>query len=128
MTACGTASEPNASSQEFQFLESGAIQYSSRAAIRAALGSVPQGTRISTSYRDLRIDAVAPGVAVASALFERTFANAPGQSFSFAGALTLVWVHEAGGWRIRSGHSSAPVPRGGPGATPPVRARDAPVL
>jgi hypothetical protein len=29
--------------------------------------------------------------------------------------MTTVWVHEVDGWRILSGHTSAPVPRAGAG-------------
>jgi ketosteroid isomerase-like protein len=100
------------SSSSFRFLESGVIRYDSRAAIREALGSLPPGTKITTNYHDLQIDPVAPGVAMAIGLFETTFADSAGKGFAFNGAVSLLWFHEAEGWRIRSGHSSAPVPRG----------------
>lgn len=100
-------------SSAFRFLESGAIQYTSSAAVRAALAEVPAGMHITTDYRDLQIDPVGPGAAMVTALFETTFADSAGPRFRFGGALSLLWTHEADGWRIRSGHSSAPVPRGG---------------
>lgn len=96
----------------FRFLESGTIRYDSRAAIREALGSLPPGTSVTTNYRDLRIDPIGPGVAMVTGLFETTFADSAGQGFGFGGGLSLLWMHEADGWRIRSGHSSSPVPRG----------------
>lgn len=100
-------------STAFRFLESGSIRYGSRAAVRAALTAAPAGTHITTNYRDLQIDPVAPGAAMVTALFETTFADSSGPRFRFSGALSLLWTHEAEGWRIRSGHSSVPVPRGG---------------
>lgn len=96
----------------FRFLESGVIQYRSQEAVRAGLDGVPPGMNITTTYQELEIDPVAPGVATATGLFKTTFADSTGFQFGFEGALTLVWTHEADGWRIRSGHSSAPVPRG----------------
>lgn len=100
------------SSPSFRFLESGGIQYTSRGAVRAALAEVPSGTNIATTYRELVIDPIAPGAAMVTALFETTFTDGAGPRFQFRGGLSLLWTHETGGWRIRSGHSSAPVPRG----------------
>lgn len=97
----------------FRFYESGTLQYESADAVRAALSSLPAGTTISTEYRDTDIRPLGPGLAIAGALFESTFAGGAGSGFRFSGAVTMVWVHEPGGWRILRGHSSAPVPRGG---------------
>ncbi len=96
----------------FRFLESGAVQYQSARALRAALAQLPPGVSLATTYRDIEIDPVRPGVAVWSALFESTFRDSTGPQFSYGGAVSVLWVHEPAGWRIRSGHSSAPVPRG----------------
>ena len=100
-------------SPNFRFYENGALQYRSAADVRAALGAFPPGTRIETAYRDTDVVALAPGLAHVRARFESTFTGADGSAFGFGGAVTLIWAHEAGGWRILSGHSSAPVPRGG---------------
>jgi ketosteroid isomerase-like protein len=96
----------------FRFLESGAVQYRSAADVRAALKAVPPGMTIRTVQRDVEVVPLAPGLAHATALFETTFADSTGPRFSFGGALSLLWRHEAAGWRILAGHSSAPVPRG----------------
>lgn len=96
----------------FRFAESGAVQYGSAEEVRAALAGIPSGTTISTSLEDPHIHPVAPGVAVLTAPFRTAFVDSSGGGFDFGGVLTLVWVHEPGGWRIRAGHSSAPVPRG----------------
>lgn len=100
------------SSESFRFLENGAVRYDSRAAIRNALDGLPAGSRITTTYRDLEIDPIAPGVAMVTGLFDTRIADSTGQGFSFSGGLSLLWMHEADGWKIRSGHSSSPVPRG----------------
>lgn len=97
----------------FRFYENGGLQYESVDAVREVLSSLPAGTTISTEYRDADIRPLAPGLAVVGALFESTFADDAGSGFRFSGAVTMVWVHEPGGWKILSGHSSAPVPRGG---------------
>ncbi|MCU0621765.1 MAG: nuclear transport factor 2 family protein [Gemmatimonadales bacterium] len=96
----------------FAFYETGALQYASATAIRSALAQVPPGTRIETRYRDTRIEPLAPGIAHVGTLFQTTFADGTGPGFSYGGALSMVWVSEGGSWRIRLGHSSAPVPRG----------------
>ena len=96
---------------DFRFLESGSIQYASAAAVRAALAGVPAGQRIETRYDDVAVQALAPGLAVVAARFATEFRDSTTVLFGFGGAISLVLAHEAGGWRIVSGHSSAPVPR-----------------
>lgn len=100
-------------SPTFRFLESGRIRYTSRAEVREGFAALPPAGAIATIYSDLEIDPIAPGMAVSTAQFETTFSTEAGPVFRFGGALTQVWVHEADGWRIRSGHSSSPVGRGG---------------
>lgn len=95
----------------FRFLESGAVQYPSARAVREALARLPPGVSITTTYGDLFVDPVRPGVAVLSGLFHSTFGDSAGPQFSFSGAVSVLWVHEPGGWRIRGGHSSVPVAR-----------------
>lgn len=102
-----------ADTPEFVFIESGEIRYRTVSAIRQALMGVPAGTRIETRYENLAILPLAPGVAAIAARFETRFVDSAGVKFEFAGALSLVVRHESAGWRIVSGHSSAPVPRGG---------------
>lgn len=97
----------------FRFYESGTLQYESATAVRAALASLPPGMEISTEHHDTDIRPLAPGVALVRTLFESTFADSSGAGFGFSGAVTMLWVHEAAGWRILSGHSSTPVRRGG---------------
>ncbi len=83
---------------------------------RPALGPT---MRITTEYSDIDIEALAPGLALVRSLFESTLQGEGGFEFNYGGAMTTVWVHEADGWRILSGHTSAPVPRGGAGEWEP---------
>lgn len=97
---------------DFRFLESGEIRYASAAAIREALRGVPPGTRIRTEFTEVGVQPISPGLAGVSALFSTQFVDSSGGAFGFAGAISLTLQHEPAGWRIISGHSSAPVPRG----------------
>jgi len=97
---------------DFRFLESGEVRYASATAIRDALRAVPAGTRIRTEYSDVSVQPIAPGLAGVSALFATQFVDSAGAGFGFSGAMSLTLQHEPAGWRIISGHSSAPVPRG----------------
>ncbi len=97
---------------DFRFLESGEVRYPSADAVREALRAVPSGQRIETAYQDVSVQAVAPGLAVISARFRTQFVDSTTTLFSFGGALSMVLQHEAAGWRIIAGHSSAAVPRG----------------
>ena len=100
-------------SSAFRFYESGALRYESAADVRAALESLGPGMRVTTVYSDTDIEPLAPGVALVRSLFESTVEGEGGFAFTYGGAMTTVWVHEADGWRIVSGHTSAPVPRAG---------------
>jgi len=100
-------------SSSFRFFESGVLQYGSAQAVRDALAELPAGTRVATEYNDLEIQALAPGLALVTAGFETTFTGNGTPGFSYQGVVTLVWTNEGGTWRILSGHSSVPVPRGG---------------
>lgn len=102
-----------ADSPAFRFYENGELRYRTADDVRAALLDLPPGMRVSTEYSDTNIAVLGPGLAHVRARFESTFSSPDGSGFSFGGAVTMLWVHETGGWRILSGHSSAPVPRGG---------------
>jgi ketosteroid isomerase-like protein len=97
---------------DFRFLESGEVRYESAGAIRAAFRQVPPGVRIETTNRNVTVQPIAPGLAVVSSLFDTEFKDSARTQFGYGGALTMVVQHEPAGWRIVSGHSSAPVPRG----------------
>ena len=117
----GSGSDPTvvggfySESPAFRFYENGTLRYASAAELRAALEGLGPGTRITTEYSDVDIEALAPGLALVRSLFESTLHGEGGFAFNYGGAMTTVWVHESDGWRILSGHTSAPVPRGGAG-------------
>lgn len=100
-------------SPSFRFYENGELRYGSADDVRAALAALGQGTQITTEYSDTDIEPLAPGLAEVRSRFESTLRGEDGFEFGYGGAVTMLWVHETGGWRILSGHSSAPVPRGG---------------
>ena len=97
-------------SPAFRFYENGALRYESAADVRAALRGLGPAMRITTEYSGIDIVALAPGIALVRSLFESTVQGEGGSAFTYGGAMTTVWVHEADGWRILSGHTSAPVP------------------
>lgn len=97
----------------FRFLESGLVKYRSAAEVREALTAMPAGTPVRTTFSELVVDPIRPGVGTSSALFRTEIGDPAAGGFAYNGAITMVWVHEPEGWRIRSGHSSAPVARDG---------------
>jgi hypothetical protein len=96
----------------FRFYESGALQYPTADSVRAALGALPPGTSLRTTFSETVITVLGPGVAMVGTRFTTAFGDGLAPTFSFSGAMTLVLRHEPAGWRIVSGHSSVPVPRG----------------
>lgn len=96
----------------FRFYENGRLAYSSAGDIRQALDALAPGARLATEFDGLEILPLAPGVGVVHAAFQTTFAAAEGDPFTFEGAMTVIWTHEAQGWRILGGHTSSPVPQG----------------
>lgn len=100
-------------SPSFRFYENGELRYESADDVRAALADLGPAMRVTTEYSETDIEPLAPGLAQVRSGFESTLSGEGGFEFSYGGAVTMLWVHETGGWRILSGHSSAPVPRGG---------------
>ena len=66
---------------------------------------------VETTYDSTEVAALAPGVASLTTYHRTRFIGTPVQ---FAGAISVIWVHEPAGWRIRAGHSSVPVPHNAP--------------
>ena len=86
------------------WLEGGDVRYRSVDAMLAALAGFPPDATLRTHLEDLTIVPVGSDAAHAWARFETTVSGPEG--FSFAGALSLVLVRTAEGWRIVGGHSS----------------------
>ena len=84
-------------SPTFRYYENGALRYESAAELRAALGGLGPAMRITTEHSDTDIEALAPDLAFLRSLFESTLQGEGGFAFTYGGAMTTVWVHEADG-------------------------------
>jgi hypothetical protein len=78
------------------------------AALRKALSSLPPGMRVETTYDSTEIVALAPGIASLTTYYRTEFVGSAAP-VRFGGAISMIWTHEPGGWRIRGGHSSSAV-------------------
>lgn len=96
----------------FRWVEEGKIVSHSAREISAKLNSFPAGMKVETEFTGLDIAPVAPGVASVVTGFQTSLVDASGGKVSFGGTLTMVLVHRTAGWRILTGHSSAPRPVG----------------
>lgn len=94
----------------FRWIENGEVRYRSAGEIRTAFARLSSTMRIETTYRDTEIMPLAAGIASVLSRFETRFMDST-TSFSFGGAISMVLMHRANGWKIVSGHSSAPIPR-----------------
>lgn len=107
----------------FRWIEDGAVRYTSRddiaAAVRGLRGSVQRSRLL---YDGTVITPLAPGIASVVTGFAQQFTMADGSQGGFAGAMTAVVVHRAEGWQFLGGHTSsaaAPTRERHP-ATPPT--------
>ena len=91
----------------FRWIEDG--RRGGGAAVRRALTSLPPGLRVETTYDGTEVVALAPGIATLTTFYQTRFVGSP-TPVQFAGAISMVWTHELGGWRIRGGHSSSAAP------------------
>jgi len=88
----------------FRWIEDGTR--SDRAVLQKTLSALPKGMRVETTYDSTDVAALGPGVAVLTTYYHTQFVGAS-PPVQFGGAISMVWIHEPGGWRIRSGHSSS---------------------
>ncbi len=96
----------------FRWIEEG--RRGGPAGLHAILASLPPGLRFATNYDSTEIVALAPGIASVTAYYRTRFIPSS-PPVSFAGGISMVWVHEPSGWRIIAGHSSLRSP-----AMPPL--------
>lgn len=100
------------SDPEFRWIEEGKVVSHAASEIAAKLKSLPSGMKVETTFKDMDVAPVAPGAASVVSGFETSMIDSSGGKISFGGTLTMVLVHRAAGWRILTGHSSAPRPGG----------------
>jgi hypothetical protein len=98
-------------SPNFRFYENGALQYASSEGLKTALSNFPSSTTIQTEYKNTEVRVLSSQFVQIGALYQSHYSDSSGASFEWSGALSATWTKEAIGWRILSGHSSAPVPR-----------------
>ncbi len=103
-----SASSLYAEGAGFRWIENGEVRARSAAQIRKGLGAVPRTTRIETTFQDLDITPVAPGVALVITPYRTRFVDSAGGGFAFGGVLSMTIVHRPEGWRFLQGHTSSP--------------------
>ncbi len=97
----------------FHWMENGAFSYPSYDSVTATLRRMaPTIAERRFKFEELRVVALAPGAASLSMLFRQFFTDTSGFAFDFGGAMTLIAVHRDDGWKLISGHVSAPLPTG----------------
>jgi hypothetical protein len=67
-------------------------------------------TAIDLEWVDLRVEPLAPGLAVIGASYRETVTDTAGSTVAFGGFMTGVARHTPDGWRLRNLHWSSPVP------------------
>ncbi len=97
----------------FHWIENGALSYPSYDSVTATLRRMaPTIAESRFEFEELRVVALAPGAASISMLFRQFFTDTSDFAFDFGGAMTLIAVHRDDGWKLISGHISAPVQSG----------------
>lgn len=92
----------------FRWIEDGRVVARSAAEIRQHLRATPPSVSIRTSYDSVEYLPTAPGVGGLTTQYRTTVRDSSGKGYTFGGILSLTLVHETGGWRILTGHTSSP--------------------
>lgn len=92
----------------FRWVTNGTVVARSVAEIHKGLSAQPAGSRAETTYQDVEITQLAPGLAQVATPFQTRLVDAKGGAFTYGGFLTMVLVERADGWKILSGHASSP--------------------
>jgi len=69
-----------------------------------------QFAAIDLEWIDLRVEPVAPGLAVIASSYREAITDTAGATIAFGGYVTGLAHHAADGWRLRNLHWSSPVP------------------
>jgi len=92
----------------FRWVTNGTVVARSVEEIHKGLSAQPAGSRAETTYQDVEITLLAPGVAQVATPYQTRLVDAKGGAFTFGGFLTMIFVERADGWKILSGHASSP--------------------
>jgi hypothetical protein len=65
---------------------------------------------VDLEWLDLRVQPLAPGLAVVASAYDETITDTLGTATAFRGYMTAVVRHTPDGWRIRNLHWSSPAP------------------
>ncbi|MHC5063213.1 MAG: nuclear transport factor 2 family protein [Planctomycetota bacterium] len=94
------------------WFEDGTLRYRSVIDMLRGLQSIPAGMKIETLYSDRRIQVLSANLATVSAKFDTKVSGEGNQDIGWSGAVTMLLEKDSEGWRVLSGHSSTPSPRG----------------
>lgn len=100
------------SDARFRWIESGVVTARSAAQIATYLKQYPAGMKVKNTFTDTEVLPLAPGLAQLITAFRTEVGDPAAGGFAFGGAMTVILIHESGGWKFLQGHASAPVPRG----------------
>jgi allophanate hydrolase subunit 1 len=95
-----------ADAPEFQWVEDGAVRYSSRAEVRAAFDRLAAFNDVRFSADAPRVVALAPGAASLAVTFDQALVDSTSAGVGVAGALSIAAVHTPAGWKWLTGHTS----------------------
>lgn len=98
--------------ERMAWFEDGSLKYQSVEDVLTSLKSIPAGMKIETEYTDLQVEVLGTNIATASAKFDTKVTAEGSPAFGWAGAMTMLLEKGPNGWRLLSGHSSTPSPRG----------------
>lgn len=73
-------------------------------------GLARTSSAIDLEWIDLRVEPVAPGLAVIASGYHETITDTAGTTIEFGGYVTGLAHHTSDGWRLRDLHWSSPVP------------------
>jgi hypothetical protein len=94
---------------EFFMATNGRLQFSNFAQAGAFLPKFASGVaHLDLAWGDIRIDPVAPGVAIMAANYREVFTDKAGHATRYVGYFTGTAVKTAQGWKLRNAHWSSP--------------------
>ncbi|MEP6572333.1 MAG: nuclear transport factor 2 family protein [Gemmatimonadota bacterium] len=94
----------------FIWAEDGQIGYHSVKQLRDAFRAFHTSTWTRMEFPDPEILALAPGSASVVTSFRQTVTDSTGRPFTVSGVMMLALLHQPGGWKFVSGHTSTEKP------------------